>query len=183
MIHCRRTEYTGGRPTADSSFSRQTEGFFSLPLDGDRKPFPVVRGNFQTRLAQFSPDGKWTAYESNESGQLEIYVQPFPGPGPKSRISTNGGAQVRWRNDGKEIFYVNLASELMAVPIRLDSTAQSVSAGMPTALFRARIAGGVIQGTERQEYMVSKGGQRFLISSLVEDTDFSITFILNWKGR
>src|SRR2546425_2443179 len=70
---------------------------WALPLDGDRKPFPVVQTNFEEREPQFSPDGKWIAYQSNESGRFEIYVQPFPGPGRKSLVSANGGAQARWR--------------------------------------------------------------------------------------
>ena len=94
---------------------------WALPLDGDRKPFPVVQTNFEERDGQFSPDGKWIAYQSNESGRFEIYVQPFPGPARKwGPISTNGGAQVRWRRDGKELFYIALDDRLMAVPIQLD---------------------------------------------------------------
>ncbi len=65
---------------------------WAVPLEGDRKPFPVVQTNFDERDGQFSPDGKWIAYQSNESGQYEIYVQPFPGPGGKTRISRNGGS-------------------------------------------------------------------------------------------
>src|SRR5262249_2173060 len=75
---------------------------WALPMDGDRTPFPVVRTNFQERDGQFSPDAKWIAYQSDESGRFEIYIQPFPGPGERVPISTNGGAQVRWRSDGKE---------------------------------------------------------------------------------
>ena len=81
---------------------------WALPLDGDRKPFPVVQTTFEERDGQFSPDGKWIAYQSNESGRVEIYVQPFPGTGRKERISTSGGTQVRWRRDGKELFYIAL---------------------------------------------------------------------------
>ncbi len=90
---------------------------WALPLDGDKKPFPVVRTNSNEPYGQFSPDGKWIAYQSNESGRDEVYVQPFPGPGAKVRISTNGGAQMRWRRDGKELFYIALDGRLMAVPI------------------------------------------------------------------
>jgi len=99
---------------------------FGLPLDGDRKPFPVVQTNYDESWAQFSPDGKWIAYASNESGEYQIYVQPFSGPfsgqgmvGGKRQISVNGGAYVQWRRDGKELFYLAPDNRLMAVPIRL----------------------------------------------------------------
>ncbi len=98
---------------------------WALPLDGDRKSFPVVQTKFNERDGQFSPDGKWIAYQSDESGRWEVYVQPFVGPGGKLQISTNGGAQVRWRRDGKELFYIGLDNRLMAVPIRLDSKAMA----------------------------------------------------------
>jgi Tol biopolymer transport system component len=68
---------------------------WALPLDGEQKPIPVVQTKFEERDGQFSPDGKWIAYQSDETGRFEIYVQPFPGPGEKKRISINGGAQVR----------------------------------------------------------------------------------------
>jgi Tol biopolymer transport system component len=74
-----------------------------MPMFGDRKAFLVVQTNFDERDAQFSPDGEWIAYQSDESGQYEIYVQRFPAA-VKERISANGGAQVRWRTDGKELF-------------------------------------------------------------------------------
>jgi Tol biopolymer transport system component len=77
---------------------------WALPLEGDRKPFPVVQTRFSERDPQFSPDGKWIAYQSDESGRHEIYVQPFAGQGGKSQVSTEGGAQVRWRRDGRELF-------------------------------------------------------------------------------
>jgi Tol biopolymer transport system component len=80
---------------------------WALPMTGDRKPFPVVQTNFEERDGQFSPDGKWIAYQSDESGRFEIYVQPFPGPGGKERISTKSGAQVRWRPN-KELFDIAL---------------------------------------------------------------------------
>src|SRR5262249_13906893 len=67
-----------------------------LPMSGDKKPFPFLKTPFEEREGQFSPDGKWIAYQSNESGRFEIYVQLFPGPGEKFQISASGGAQPRW---------------------------------------------------------------------------------------
>src|SRR5262249_26105695 len=74
-----------------------------LPLSGDKKPLPFLKTPFEEYDGQFSPDGKWIAYASNESGQFEIYVQPFPGPGGKFQISSNGGDQPRGNRNGKEI--------------------------------------------------------------------------------
>ncbi|MBI4472755.1 MAG: protein kinase [Acidobacteria bacterium] len=156
---------------------------WALPFHGDRKPFPVVRTEFEERDAQFSPDGKWIAYQSNESGRFEIYIQPFPVPGGKEQISTDGGAQVRWRRDGKELFYVALDGRLMAVSIRTASNGKTLEAGTPVPLFNTRI-GGAVQGNDRQQYMVSPDGRRFLMSTLTEEaTSSPITIILNWKPK
>lgn len=96
---------------------------WALPMNGDRKPFLVVQTNFDERDGQFAPDGKWIAYQSNESGRFAIYVQPFSGAGGvvggKWQVSANGGAQVRWRPDGKEVLYIAPDGRLMAAPIRL----------------------------------------------------------------
>jgi Tol biopolymer transport system component len=110
----------------------KTTGFdlWAFPFDGDQKPFPIVQTSFEERDGQFSPDGKWIAYQSNESGRVEIYVQPFP-QGKREQISTGGGAQVRWRTDGKELFYIALDGRLMAVPIRIDSARDALEAGVP----------------------------------------------------
>ena len=114
---------------------------WAVPVDGEPKPFPVVQTDFEERDGQFSPDGKWIAYQSNESGRVEIVVQPFPGPGSRLQLSTNGGAQVRWRPDGKELFYIALDGRLMAVPIRFVSEGTSVEAGAPIPLFATRVGG------------------------------------------
>jgi dipeptidyl aminopeptidase/acylaminoacyl peptidase len=152
---------------------------WALSLDGDGKPFPVVQTNFDERDAQFSPDGTWIAYQSNESGRLEIYIQPFPGPGSKLQVSTNGGAQARWGPHGKELFYMALDARLMAVPIRLASHPQTAEPGSPTPLFATRV-GGALQGTFRQQYDVSSDG-RFLMNTITEEAASPITVILNWN--
>jgi eukaryotic-like serine/threonine-protein kinase len=118
---------------------------WAFRTDGDPKPFPVVRTSFEERDGQFSPDGKWIAYQSNESGRVEIYVQPFSDReekvSGKGQISTNGGAQVRWRPDGKELFYIALDGRLMAVSIRIAPDSQSIDADPPVALFPTRVGG------------------------------------------
>jgi eukaryotic-like serine/threonine-protein kinase len=152
---------------------------WALPMEGDRKPFPVVQTTFEERDGQFSPDGKWIAYQSNESGRVEIYVQQFP-TGRQERISNGGGAQVRWRPDGKELFYIALDGRLMAVPIRLNAAAGAIDAGVPVPLFATRV-GGAIQAANMQQYAVSPDGQRFLMSTITDTSTPAITVILNWK--
>src|SRR5262245_58465622 len=117
--------------------AKTVNDIWALPMIGDRKPFPVVQTEFEERNAQFYPDGKWIAYQSNESGRFEIYVQPFPGPGGKSRISTAGGAQARWRRDGTELFYLSLDAQLMAVPLRASPNGKTLEASAPVPLFVA----------------------------------------------
>ena len=151
-------------------------------MNGDRKPFAVVQTAFEEKDAQFSPDGRWIAYQSTETGQFEIYLQQFPGPGGRQRISTAGGAQVRWRRDGRELFYIALDGRLMAVPVQFASNGQSVEVGAPTPLFATHV-GGAVHGTDRQQYMISPDGQRFLMNTITEEAASPITVILNWKAK
>ncbi len=154
-----------------------------LPLEGDRKPFKVVQTDFNERLAQFSPDGKWIAYQSDKTGRFEIYVQPFPGPGGDSRVSIDGGAQVRWNPSGKELFYIAADDRLIAVPIRFVSNGKTVDLGTPLGLFATNVGSTAIN-TNRQQYMVSPNGQSFVMNSVPEEASASpITVILNWKGK
>src|SRR4029453_2593388 len=115
------------------------QDLWTLPLDGDRKPLPIVQTTFDERNGQFSPDGQWIAYESNESGRSEIYVQSFPRAGGKRQISTNGGAQARWRRDGTEVFYVALDNRLMAAAIRFEANGRAVEPSSPVPLFTTDI--------------------------------------------
>jgi Tol biopolymer transport system component len=156
---------------------------WALSMDGNRKPVPVVQTNFDENLPQFSPDGKWIAYESNVSGRFEIYIQPFPGQGGQVQVSTNGGAQVRWNRNGKELFYIALDGRLMAVPIHLVANTQTLEAGSPIPLFATRV-GGALPFPFRQQYVVSSDGQRFLMNTLADEAPSApITVILNWKAR
>jgi Tol biopolymer transport system component len=173
---------------AESS-SKTAANIWALPLNGDRKvPFQVVHTPYEERAAQFSPDGRWIAYQSNKTGQFEIYLQQFrrpgePGPGEPKTVSTTGGAQVRWRRDGRELFYIALDGRLMAVPIRFAPDGQAVDIGAAAPLFPTQV-GGAVLGLERQQYMVSPDGQRFLMSIVPEDANPSpIRVILNWQPR
>lgn len=153
---------------------------WAWPLDGSTPSFPIAQTDADDRDGEFSPDGKWVAFESDESGRFEIYIQRFPGPGAKWPISTNGGAQVRWSRDGRELFYITLDGQLMAVSVRLDAERQTVEADAPVALFTMHVGSPV--SVFRQQYSVSPDGRRFLFNTLVDDDRVSpITIIQHWK--
>jgi Tol biopolymer transport system component len=176
---------TDGRFLLYRTFDPKTGwDIWALPMDSRGRPgarFTVLQTNFDETNGQLSPDAKWVAYQSNETGRFEVYLQPFPGPGSKSPVSRSGGAQVRWRRDGKELFYVGLDARLMAVPIRLASKGPQIEIGTPVALFTTHI-GGAVQGADRQQYMVSSDGQRFLMNAIVEEPTAPIIMVLNWMA-
>jgi Tol biopolymer transport system component len=149
-----------------------------LPLTGERKPFVFLEDRFQKDEPHFSPDGRWLAYQSSESGQFDVYVQPFSGPGPKVRVSTAGGGEPRWRADGKEIFYLTPDGTMMAAPIK--TTATTIESGTPQLLFKTPIA--AVQLTIDQ-YAVTSDGQRFLIQVPTGNAGQApITVVLNWAA-
>jgi serine/threonine protein kinase/Tol biopolymer transport system component len=155
-----------------------------LPLTGDeRKPVPYLTSQSNKSQARFSPDGRFVAYTSNESGQNEVYVQPFPNAsGGKWVASKGGGNQPHWRRDGKELFYISLDSKMMAVDV---TTTPAFGSGNPKALFAAPIFGAAsTQNISR--YDVTPDGQKFLINALAADAAAAvlaspITVVLNWQ--
>jgi eukaryotic-like serine/threonine-protein kinase len=151
---------------------------YALPMTGnDRKPIEVVKTPFEELNGQFSPDGRWLAYETSESGRFEIVVQPFPVPNGKWQVSTKGGIQPRWRADGKELYFVAPDSQLMAASIT--AAGATFSAGTPVPLFPVMLPPGL--GANNQQYAVSRDG-RFLINQPVETSNTApITLILNWS--
>jgi serine/threonine-protein kinase len=155
-----------------------------LPLQGDdRKPQLFVGGKFDEASPKFSPDGKWVAYCSNEAGKAEVYVQPWPGPGPKITLSSDGGTDPLWNRGGQEIFYRN-ADKMMVVPV---STAGGFKAGKPSLLWEGHYSQGMSSscgppGVSSASYDVTSDGRRFL---MVKDIDqdassTSIVVVLNW---
>jgi Tol biopolymer transport system component len=149
-----------------------------LPLTGEAKPIPLLGSEFNEQNAHFSPDGKWIAYCSDESGTPAIYVQPFPATGAKIRISADGARQPRWRKDGKELFYVS-GTTLMAVPINSGAEFQ---AGSPHAIFEEKILD--YFGNVRAGYTVSADGQRFLSLPVVDETGSTpISVAVNWTSE
>jgi dipeptidyl aminopeptidase/acylaminoacyl peptidase len=146
-----------------------------LPLEGDRRPFPFLLTKANEADAAFSPDGKWIAYVSTESGKSDVYAVPFPGPGERIPISTAGGRDPRWRGDGKEIFYTAEDGKLMAVPIKAGT---ALEPGVPVALFETRTRN---QGGWR--YDVTPDGQRFLVITKVQEQEaLPMTVVVNWTA-
>jgi Tol biopolymer transport system component len=150
-------------------------------IQPDRKPIGVATSPFDERMGQFSPDGRWVAYHSNESGRYEIYVVPFPAGGGKWQISTGGGISPRWRTDGKELFFIAPDAKMMAAGVSTPGT--SFEAASPVALFQTRLVGGGANTNNKQQYAVSADG-RFLINVPAGDSATApITLILNWKPK
>jgi dipeptidyl aminopeptidase/acylaminoacyl peptidase len=143
-----------------------------LPLTGARKPEPYLQTKHQEGFASFSPDGRWVAYHSNESGQFEIYVQGFPERRGKWLVSTESGFMPKWRGDGKELYWHGPQSTLMAASVELQASGVRV-VGHPEALFR--VAG---------PFQPRSDGLRFLVSE-PEGAERARTMMvqLNWVGR
>ena len=166
---------------------------WALPLEGDRKPLVFLNASFAERQGVFSPDGRWVAYASNESGRFEIYVRPFQGAGATSalgtasgqwQVSTAGGIWQRWRPDGKELYYIAYIApdgKMMAAPIAVNGTT-TLDVGAPVALFQTRIVGGGTSIDLGRQYDVAADG-RFLINVATNEAiAWPITLILNWAA-
>lgn len=154
--------------------SRSNGDLMILPLFGDKKPYPFLSTPFNEMQGVFSPDGKWVAYQSNESGRNEIYVRPFPGPGGQWQISTLGGTSPRWRSDGRELYFLAPDNKLMAAAAAAQSG--TFVPGTPEVLFQAHPASGV----NKPQYDVSHDG-RFLINTELQDVVTEpIHLLLNW---
>jgi dipeptidyl aminopeptidase/acylaminoacyl peptidase len=153
-----------------------------LPMTGERPPRTVVQMVGDQFGGVISPDGRWLAYESNESGRLDVYVQPFPEAGGKWQVSSAGGAQPQWRRDGNELYYVAPDARLLAVPVKPSTDGKTLDVGSPVPLFRTRLASGAGTTQGRAQYAVAPDG-RFLMNTVVEETAASpITVVVNWAA-
>jgi serine/threonine-protein kinase len=159
-------------------------GIWILPMQGDRTPQRFASSKFIQGSGRFAPDGKWVAYCSNEEGgRNEVFVQPWPGPGPKIKVSSEGGTDPLWSRNGKELFYRN-GDRMMAVAISL---AGGFRTGKPQLLWKARYSHGMSSscgppGTTEGNYDVAGDGRRFLmIKDLDEDAQSTrIIVVLNF---
>jgi Tol biopolymer transport system component/predicted Ser/Thr protein kinase len=147
-----------------------------LPLDGDRKPIKYLATPAEEMHGNFSPDGRFVAYTSNESGRFEVYVQTFPLSDKKWQVSTNGGYEPRWRADGREIYYLSEDRKLMAVTVGAGPSFE-----VPKPLFQTRVPAGV--PANRTHYVPSRDGRRFLVNTQTGDpAPNPITVVLNWQA-
>ena len=144
-----------------------------LPVGSEQKPYPLFQTQFNESYAQFSPNGRWVAYLSNETGNDELYVARFDNPRERRRISTAGAAQPRWRRDGKELFYLAGDKSLMVVPVKAGDTFET---GEAISLFK-------VDSIVENAYDVSLDGQRFLVN-IAERARQSMPFtlVLNWTS-
>ena len=140
------------------------------------KPLAVVRTPFVENGGRLSPDGRWIAYTSNESGTREVYVQSFPASSNKWKVSNNGGSSPQWRRDGKELFYAGVSGyNIMSVSITAQKSPGQIEVGIPQLLVRARIAGA---------FGVTPDGQSFLINGRDADSAelSALTVTVNWAA-
>jgi len=151
-----------------------------LALDGPPQSKPIVQTPFSEYGAQISPDGRWMAYQSNESGQFQIYVRPFPNvDSGRWQVSTSGGTRARWARDGRELFYLDGDGTLTSVAVRADGA--TFSASNPTKVFEKKYYAGFNLGA----YDVSTDGQRFLMIKDDRPADqaaasANLVVVLNW---
>jgi len=139
-----------------------------------------MQGKWTVRNAQFSPDSRWIAYASNETGSMEVYVSSFPGATGKWQVSSTGGQEPKWRQDGKELFYISAEGKMMAIPV---TTGASFKAGPPVTLFQTRRRHPV-SVPDVYSYDVSGDGQRFLILTKVDEANPApVSVLLNWASE
>ena len=197
---------SGGAGGVATPFSWSADGRFLLymltgegardvwvaPMVGESTPRAFLSTPFQEMWSAFSPDGRWVAYMSDQSGRHEIYVRPFVSSGavrPLSgqaatdasgqwQVSTAGGTFPVWRRDGKEVYYLSPAAEMMAAPIVV--TGAALEPGAPVKLFQTRIVGGGADAGLGPQYDVAGDG-RFLINTMVQSAAMPITIIQNWR--
>ena len=175
----------GGRVVAFTQVNPETlADVWVLELDGERKPRPFAQTKFNEGSPRFSPDGRWIAYCSNESGRMEVYAQPYPGPGPKIQISTDGGSDPVWKGKGGELYY-RTGEKMMVVDV---TTHPVFRAGRPGLLWEKYFAYGrnsscAAPGPSSSNYDVAPDGQRFLmIQEGEQDAPATqIHVVLNWS--
>jgi Tol biopolymer transport system component len=150
------------------------EDLWIIPVDGSGKPYTYAQSKFEEREATFSPDGRWIAYASNESGRFEIYLQPFPDQGGRRYpVSSQGGSGTAWRRDGKELFYVAGDGRLTAVPVTIR--------GANAELGRAESLFPVASGRFHRTYELSPDGKRVLVAMPAVAGGAAVTVLLNWR--
>jgi Tol biopolymer transport system component len=146
----------------------------------DRQTHPLLQSQSLIRNAQFSPDGKFVAYASSETGTWEVYVSPFPGFGSKWQVSRGGGEEPRWRGDGKELFFMAPDGRVLASEVK---TGGGFETGAPVALFQSHPRQ-PISAMDFFSYDVTNDGQKFLVNTKVDSSNAEpLSVILNWASE
>jgi serine/threonine protein kinase len=161
-----------GKVVAYHQLSKGVRSIWMLPVSGEHKPLLFLESAYRP---QFSPDGKWLAYCSEETGRVEVFVVLFPGPGGKRQVSTDSGCQVRWRKDGKELFFLSNDKKMMAADVKTSDSSFQIAALRP--LFQTHI-----EDISSYNYDVSPDGQRFLCNYTLEQSTAELTLIVNWDA-
>ena len=160
------------------NYGSGSTGIWALPRNGDPKPFPLVQGERNQVHAQVSPDNRWLAYSSSESGQFEVFVQEFPKGQHLVKISTGSGQSPHWRGDSRELYYLTADARIMAVPIRVGATLEP---GTPAELFQIRTVGEPF-AVARRQFQPTTDGQRFLVRTPLDDSVTPLIVTLNWTA-
>jgi serine/threonine-protein kinase len=164
-------------PDGETMIMRQSDGsgtrsIYTLQSGSDADPQPLVISDFNERSPMISPDSRWLAYASNESGRDEIYVRPLPGPGGKRQVSIDGGTEPLWSLDGEELIYRGADGNMYAVPIR---TSPTLSVGQHTVLFEDVY----VRNPQHTNYdLTSSDGRFIMLKGSAQSTDFVV--VLNW---
>lgn len=141
-----------------------------LPMMGDRKPSVYLDDDVDPRDGRFSPDGRWVAYAASQPSGRQVFIRSFPDPAVKLQVSVDGGSRPVWRDDGRELFFIGQASQLMAVEV---TPGPALRLGAPAPLFGTNLYNTLLT------YDVYRGGQRFVMPA-AEAGDQSVRVILNW---
>jgi Tol biopolymer transport system component len=145
-----------------------------VPISGDEEPFPVMQTSFNEWEPTFSPDGRWIAFTSDESGKEEIYVAPFPGPGGKWQVSLSEGDRARWRPDGKAIYYLDNTDRINVAEVEARGDAMRIGQVTPLFLITPSRPGSI--------YSLMDGGNRLLVNERNRNLErSSIVLVQNWS--
>jgi hypothetical protein len=171
---------TGGSLYQEWTQAHPTWNVWALPLFGDAKPVAILQGERGVYAARLSPDGKWIAYASFETGPPEVYIERFMEPGEKKQISRGGGSHPRWTRDGRELVYWADPGQGGASAVDLEFTSTGFRASIPRTLISVPILN-LIDG--RPHYDVTRDGQRFLLRQPARPQQPAITMIINWTEK
>jgi Tol biopolymer transport system component len=155
---------------------RTRSDIWVLPMTGEHKPYPFLTGPYDELQARLSPDGRWLAYSSDESGRSEVYVQSFPEPGGKWQVSTNGGSDPRWRADGGELLYLSSDQQLTSMPVA--QAPASFEVVIPKPLFPIRV---LAPAGPPAHYAVTRDGQTiYAVSPLQGGAVGTTNVVMHW---